>query len=179
MCIRDRYWTDVFSGSGKTLTFAGILSGSGGISLTKNGIVIISSASTYTGNTNLEAGPFELQKSISSAEIIVSSGATLRINAENVTINKLTINSGGTVVVEAAKQLTVTGALTNNGTLNLLSTAAGTATLVAPGTITGTGTTNVSQYLKDARNWYVASPVSGATLPASGYTLFELSLIHI
>ena len=53
--------------------------------------------------------------------------------------------------------------MTNGGTLNLLSTSGGgTATILTPDVISGSGTTNVSQFLAGGRNWYVSSPVTGA-----------------
>jgi len=75
--------------------------------------------------------------------------------------------------VNAGKQLTVNNSMSNNGTLNLLSDATGTATILTPATIGGTGGTyNVNQYLAYARNWYVSSPVSNAQAPAN-YTYYQ------
>ena len=51
--------------------------------------------------------------------------------------------------------------MTNNGTLNLLSSGSGTATIKTPATISGTGTTTVNQNLT-YRTWYMSSPVTGA-----------------
>lgn len=76
------------------------------------------------------------------------------------TISSLTINSGGTVEIQADKSLTINGNLVNNGTFTVKSGA----TIKTAGTVTGTGTTNVEQALASGRSWwYLASPVSGAT----------------
>jgi len=80
----------------------------------------------------------------------------------------IAFQSGSSLTVNAGKQLTVSTAFTNNGTLNLLSSNSGTATILPPASITGSGTSNVQQYLPDARNWYISSPVTGAVAPA-GY----------
>ena len=100
--------------------------------------------------------------------VVIDGAATISSNLE---IAGVTINASKSLTVNAGKQLTVSGALTNNGTLNLLSTSDGTATLTA-GSASGTGTTNVSQYLSSARNWYVSSPVAKAVAPA-GFTYYQ------
>jgi len=85
----------------------------------------------------------------------------------------LTINSSKSLTVNAGKQLTVSTAYTNNGTLSLLSSNEnGTATVMLPATISGSGSSTVQQYLPHARNWYISSPVSGAVAPA-GYTYYQ------
>lgn len=81
----------------------------------------------------------------------------------NLTTSTLTINSNAILTANAGKKLTVSTTLTNNGTLNLLSTVDGTATILTPSSITGTGAYSVQQYLTSGRNWYVSSPVSAAT----------------
>ena len=105
----------------------------------------------------------------SAAAITIQSGHNISLDA-NVTVTGLTINSGGTLVVEAAKQLTINTALTNNGTLTLKSANnIGTATIITLGTVTGSGPTEVEQFVSSAatgltgRNWYISSPLTAAT----------------
>ena len=91
-------------------------------------------------------------------------GVTLNSNLSAPT---LTINASGILNIAAGKQLTVSTSMTNNGTLNLLSTSGGgTATILTPASISGTNTANVEQYLASSRNWYMSSPVTGATASA-------------
>ena len=164
------YWIDVWGGAGKTLTINGVMSGSSGLSVKNNTKVIISSQSTYTGATFVEGGGvLEIQQSISTSSITVENGSKLIING-NLTISNLTINSGGAVEVNAAKQLTISTALTNNGTLTLKSAeGVGTATIITTGTVDGSGTTTVEQFVSSTtagptgRNWYISSPLSAAT----------------
>jgi hypothetical protein len=83
--------------------------------------------------------------------------------SSNIIIPDITINSGSILNVSPGKQLTVSTTLTNNGTLNLLSDGTnGTATILTPATISGSGTTTVQQYLPSGRNWYISSPVASA-----------------
>jgi len=103
--------------------------------------------------------------------VIIQNGHTVAITA-NTGASELTINTGGTLTVNAGKQLTVRSALTNNGILQLLSNVNGTATILTQGSITGNGTYKVQQYLNTNRNWYLTSPIANATAP-SGYTYFK------
>jgi len=89
--------------------------------------------------------------------------SSLTVNTK-LTCASLEIDASSTLTVSAGQQLTVSTTLTNNGTLNLLSDAAdGTATILTPATISGSGTANVKQFLSGGRNWYISSPVTGET----------------
>lgn len=96
----------------------------------------------------------------------------------NLTSSSLSVNSNATLEVNPGKQLTVSSALTNNGTLTLKSNSTdGTATLKALGTVTNGGATNynVEQYLTGSRNWYISSPISSGTMPTAGYERDEVN----
>ena len=94
-----------------------------------------------------------------SAGVTIQNNNTITTNT-NINIQTLTINSGGTLIVDTEKQLTV-GTLTNNGTFTLKTGA--TVVPTTDGTVGGTGTTNVEQYLSSGRQWwYLSSPVSSA-----------------
>ena len=98
----------------------------------------------------------------SAADVTVTTGKTVALTA-NAAASVLTIQSGSTLSANAGTQLSVATTLTNNGTLNLLSDASATATILTPSSLSGSGTYNVSQYLTSGRNWYLSSPVSAAT----------------
>ena len=115
---------------------------------------------TYLGAVAQLTGS-DMPATVNTLTITNPAGVTL---SSNTTATTLTNSTSSILNVPAAKQLTVSSTMTNNGTLNLLSdNTNGTATLLTPETIAGTGTTNVQQYLTAGRNWYVSSPVSGAT----------------
>jgi len=103
------------------------------------------------------------QLQISKGTTAAGTGVTFTVTPASSTAAKLNVAAG--------KKLTVSTAFTNNGTVNLLSDATGTATILTPATISGTGTANVQQYLTGAltaelpsgRFWYLSSPVTGAT----------------
>jgi len=102
--------------------------------------------------------------------VIINNNTSVEITGNRYIPGNFTISSGS-LTVDAAKQFTVSGVLTNNGSLNLNSNENGTATLLY-GSFTGNGIANVQQYLSSARNWYISSPVNGSTVP-SGYTFYK------
>jgi len=112
---------------------------------------------------------------MNSLVISKSSGYKAIINS-HLTTSSLTVNSNAILEVNAAKQLTVSAALTNNGTLTLKSNSTdGTATLITPASMSGSGSYTVEQYLAGSRNWYIASPVSAGTMPTAGYERSEIN----
>jgi len=115
--------------SGTTLTYGGIVAGSGALTVNGAGTLVLSGANTFTGATNLDAG-------------------TLSIKADNnlgappstATANQLNFN-GGTLATTAsftlnsARGMSVSSGAGNGGTISV---ASGT-TLTYGGLIAGTG----------------------------------------
>jgi len=103
-----------------------------------------------------------LVPSSSPTTVTILNGHIVSID-ENVIVNSLILNSGSTLTINAGKQLTVNSTLSNSGTLNLLSDALGTATILTPSSLSGNGGIyNVNQALT-YRTWYMSSPVASAT----------------
>ncbi|MDX9747534.1 MAG: T9SS type A sorting domain-containing protein [Paludibacter sp.] len=90
--------------------------------------------------------------------VSIPSETSLNVNAVR-TYNSIILSPGAKLSINSAMTLTATNGIT------LQSDATGTATLLNSGTYIGTVTTQ--QYLGSARNWYVSSPVSSATAPAT------------
>ncbi len=113
-----------------------------------------------------------LDKTWSTTEIpqnITVASGKVRVNENRTATGSLIISAGATLELSAAKQFTVSTALTNNGTLTLKSAnGVGTAAIIT-GTVDGSGTTVVEQFVSSAatgttgRNWYISSPLSAAT----------------
>ena len=83
------------------------------------------------------------------------------------TVSNMTINAGSNLKVGAGSQITVATTLTNNGNVSLLSdNTKGTASLLTPATLAGTGTYNIQQYLTDGLNCHISSPVTAASISA-------------
>jgi len=116
---------------------------------------------SFTG-TSAQVTGAELPSTINTLTNTNTAGLTL---SSNLTTTTLTNDATYILNVDAGKQLTVNTTLTNNGTINLKSTDSGTATLIPPATISGTGTFNTQQYLATTRNWYISSPVVNPSTP--------------
>lgn len=144
-----------------------------------NTLVPVSITTDFGGNarivgTAVDAGAYEFF--ITQLNI---TGGTL--SAKGYTVAELaeshfTLTSGELIIDESASihsltlspssKLTIsTGTLTATNAITLQSDATGTATLKNSGTYSGNIT--AQQYLGTARNWYVSSPVSSASAPAT------------
>jgi len=130
---------------------------------------------TLIGTLNLAAGTLAtgantltLKGSISgSGTINTSTTGTLAFGGtseQTLAAANLTSGAVNVLTVNANAKLTTTGSITAT-TLNILNdgTSAGTGTLKdVSGTLTASST-NVTQFISGGRNWYLSSPVTGAT----------------
>jgi hypothetical protein len=116
-------------------------------------------------NTTADLGAYELPflsgstnvsslLDCSTCDVNVQNGGTLTIDA-SATLKSLIIERGGKVTNNSGQTLTASS-------LTINSDASGTGTYVDNGT-TAITTATVNQYLTAGRNWYISSPVSGAT----------------
>ena len=125
-----------------------ILAGSGALTKTANGTVILSGANTYTGLTDVQAGTLNVQNAAglggSSTGVSVSAGAALELQG-GITVGAEALSLSGTGVSTDGALRNVSGNNTYRGLVTLgldsrINSAAGTLTLdVASGNaITGT-----------------------------------------
>lgn len=110
---------------------------------------VLSGNGNLGSNSNWSSGTIPANGAL----ITVSSGEFTVDN--DINLANVTVNSGAKLTVNQGKSLNV-------GTLTLESGVNGTATVVDAGTL-ATTTANVKQYLTSGRNWYVSSPVTGAS----------------
>lgn len=146
-----------------TITLTGAISGSGVLTKIGTGKLILTAASTYTGNTNVSAGTLEVDGSIATSPLTtVSSGSasTSAILSGTGTVGALTVGYG-TVAPGNANDptgtLTATGAVgfSSNSTLAVSVSSTGASKLVTSGSASVAGTVS-------------ATLLSGATLPTAG-----------
>ncbi len=155
---------NIYGNGGKTLTLGGNVTGTGNIYIKDNTILKLTNTTTLSGAVIAEYG-------------------VLKISG-NQTIASLTINSDAQLIVDTGASLTVTGALTNNGTVSCSGTiTAGTQLINNVGTdnfvinnngallqndgCTTTGTIKIIKnsnplYRLDYTLW--SSPITGQTL---------------
>lgn len=146
----DGNYIDVYGNNNNVLNISGIISGIGGFTNKDNNYLLFISNNTYSGPTTLDGGTLELRGSLVNSALTVKSGATLKINGDDVTVASLTVESGGNVEIVAVKSLTVSGNLSNSGTFTIKSDVSGTGSLIVNGTVTGDITTE--RYIP-AANW--------------------------
>ncbi|MDO9155111.1 MAG: T9SS type A sorting domain-containing protein [Paludibacter sp.] len=98
------------------------------------------------------------------SSVTISTGNEIIVN-DNTSVSALNVNSLGKLNIAASKHFTVNNLFTNNGTVELLSDQGGTATILTPATLMGTGIYNVHQHISSERNWYLSSPVTNKSVP--------------
>ena len=125
---------------------------------------------TWVGNSGNWSDPNNWCGGVptSSTAVVIANNATVTLDGAGsgnlFEVASMTINSGATLVVATGEQLTLTGALVNNGAM-IIETG---ATFKQGTSVTGSGTYNVQQYLTgsntggvlDGRFWYMGVPLN-------------------
>ncbi|MEI6239407.1 MAG: autotransporter-associated beta strand repeat-containing protein [Planctomycetia bacterium] len=101
-------------GDNSSTTFAGVISGSGGLSKAGSGVLIVSSSQTYTGDTTVSAGTLQ-----------IGSGAAAGGLAGNV-VNNATLAFSSSVAQSLAGSISGNGSVTKSGTGTLALAGANT-----------------------------------------------------
>jgi autotransporter-associated beta strand protein len=133
-------------------TFSNVISGTGALTKTGNGVLTLSGANTYTGLTNVNGGTLSVSSNVGTGAVAVASGATL---AGSGTVSGNTTVNGGTV-----------GSTGNTLTLGSTLTSTGNSTIATGSTVNVTGGTSVSSGF-----FAVNGTLGGTTSIAAGATL--------
>ena len=159
------------SASGASITIGGTLTNNGTVT-TVSGLTagdLINNGTVGVGTSQLT-----INGTISGTGTIDATTGTLKFGGSSVqTLDATNLTSGSVnnLTVNAGSRLTTSGSITATA-INILSNSTNkTGTLINGGTLTNTNAT-IQQYLSDAHNWYVSSPVTGAVAPA-GYTYYQ------
>ena len=150
--------TLTIGGNNSSSSYAGVLSGAGSLTKVGTGTLTLSGANTYSGATTVNAGTVTASSgSLSGTSGITVSAGTLNAVNFNAAAS-LNVASGATANVSGTG-LTLSGVVTNNGTLNFT----GNTGTITVGSIGGTtGTTTFSS------NATVTSGISGGTVSVAG-----------
>lgn len=141
--------------SGSTVSYGG--SSAASFTMTPSGGTIPSLPASYANLVIDNSNGITLPGNFSVSSV-------LSIN-QNLTAGEITLLPGANATLAEGKTLTA-NLLTLNSNVN------GTATFINHST-SEIQNARVQQFLPDARNWYISSPVSGASIPVSGYSVFR------
>ena len=121
-----------------TQTVGYAIGGSGTLSKTGNGTLVVSSSNGYSGGTIISAGSLLLANSNGSAlgtGPVTISGGTLDATQYAQSIGALTVNGPGSLNLSVTNTLTLSGSANFGGTLNLFGITSGTEDLINYGAL--------------------------------------------
>ena len=146
------------------LTFSGSVSGSGGLSQTSSGRVIVSGTSTYTGATNVGSGVLEVDGTLGNTVLSVQSGAVL--SGQGTIAGTVTILSGG--------HLGTGGQTLGTGSLLLNSGSILDYVLSTPGVI-GSGVNSLVNVTGNLTLGGILNVTNGGSFGSGSYRLINYS----
>ena len=119
------------------------------------------------GNTNWSNGSPGNKTSV-----IIDGSVTIEASTNHPAKSKdLSINSGKSLSIPAGSALSVSGNLTNNGTLTVQSSSSGNGSLIVDGTVSGSATVQrYVTYKDDSHGWHeIGCPVNTMTVSGSSF----------
>jgi fibronectin-binding autotransporter adhesin len=128
-------------GNNASTTYAGLITGTGGLTKVGSGTLTLSGTSTYTGPTNINAGVLvgaALNSLSSLSAFVIANAASLDISSADQTIGSLAGAGGATV--NLGTHILTTGGNNTSTTYAGLITGSGGLTKVGLGTLTLSGT---------------------------------------
>ena len=137
--------------SGTTLSYGGIITGTGGLSKASSGTLTLSGTNTYTGSTTVSAGTLAISAdvnlgaapgSVTAGSLTLNGGALEATSSFTLNANRGVAlgGSGGNFIADAGQTFTYVGIVAGSGAL----TKSGNGWLALSGTNTFTGATTIN-----------------------------------
>lgn len=145
-----------------SVTYGGIVAGTGNLTVSGSGRVTLAGNNTYTGNTT-----------VNGATLAITGDQNLGAAPVSPTANNITLNNGGTLAISASTTIDANRGITVSGTGGVINTATGTTTTYG-GSITGSSSITKSgsgTLALDADNVISSSTsviLNGGTLATNG-----------
>jgi fibronectin-binding autotransporter adhesin len=159
-------------GNNASTTYAGLITGTGGLTKVGSGTLTLSGTSTYTGPTNINAGVLvggALNSLSSLSAFVIANAASLDISSADQTIGSLAGAGGATV--NLGTHILTTGGNNTSTTYAGLITGSGGLTKVGLGTLTLSGTSIYS----GATNINAGVLAGGAPNSLSRFSAFAIA----
>ncbi|NCD23314.1 MAG: hypothetical protein EOL90_10300, partial [Spartobacteria bacterium] len=161
--IGGDYWINVWGNNGNILNIFGVKSGSGGISVKENSIVVLTNDNTFSGGLWVEKGTAQLANhtnAMGAGTISVGTNATLDLQHGTASLRPVALNLyNGQVTKSTGTNITYRGDLTsyNSSTVS-----------VTDATLYFSGGFALSSGTLDFTNSVVAGMASGSSMTGSG-----------
>jgi autotransporter-associated beta strand protein len=150
-------------GSSAAQTLAGVVSGTGSVIKSGSGLLTLSGANTYTGNTTVAAGTLELVNPVlyTNSTVAISNGATIQLDFAGVNQVKSLVLNGVTQPAGIYGSSTPGGFISGSGSLQVLF-----AGPTGPATLTNSvsGTTLTLSW-PAGQGWRLQMQTNGLTSP--------------
>jgi len=146
-----------------TLTFGGLISGTGSVSQIGTGTTVLSGGNTYSGGTTINAGVLQVSSDsnlgVSGGDLSFS-GGSLRATADMSLSRTVILLGNGGFITDPGKTLALTGVVSGAGSLN----KAGAGTLVLASDTSYTGGTSISAGILQLGNGATSGSIGGDVL---------------